>query len=76
MHKHTETLPLVGLSRWHQIAPFVGVSRETWRKLCKAGRAPKPIRLSERCTVYNNKEVHRYLLDPLEYRVAELTGAK
>lgn len=68
MHKHIDTLPLVGHSRWSQIAPFVGVCRETWRQLCKAGRAPQPIQLSSRCTVWNNEEMHRYLADPLNYR--------
>ncbi|WP_244206452.1 integrase domain-containing protein [Caballeronia pedi] len=29
MHKHLNTLPLVGHSRWSRIARFVGVSRET-----------------------------------------------
>lgn len=68
MHRHINTLPLVGRSRWSQIEPFVGVSRETWRKLCIEGRAPKPIRLSQRCTVWLNDEMHAYLADPLNYR--------
>lgn len=68
MHRHINTLPLVGHSRWSQIEPFVGVSRETWRKLCIEGRAPKPIRLSQRCTVWLNDEMHAYLADPLNYR--------
>ncbi|MCA8278511.1 AlpA family phage regulatory protein [Burkholderia cepacia] len=67
MHKHVGTLPLDGISRWNQIAPFVGVSRETWRKLCLVGRAPQPIRLSSRCTVWKNTEIHQYLRDPVHY---------
>jgi hypothetical protein len=62
-------LPRMGLSKWSQIAPFLPVGRETWRKLCIAGKAPAPIRLSDRCTVYKNEEVHRYLSDPLSYSV-------
>ncbi|ARL86690.1 transcriptional regulator [Burkholderia pseudomallei] len=68
MHKHVDRLPEVGHSRWKQIAPFVGVCRETWRKLCLARRAPQPIQLSSRCTVWKNVEIHRYLSDPLQYR--------
>lgn len=68
MHKHGGTLPLVGHSRWKQIAPFVGVSRETWRKLCRAKRAPQPIQLSPRCTVWMNSEIHAYLADPIGYK--------
>jgi predicted DNA-binding transcriptional regulator AlpA len=67
MIKHGNTLPPVGHSRWGQIAPFIGVSRETWRQLCKTGRAPEPIRLSARCTVWKNSEIHAYLADPLGY---------
>ncbi len=70
MHKHVDTLPEVGHSRWKQIAPFVGVCRETWRKLCLAGRAPQPIQLSPRCTVWKNSEIHVYLKSPLDYRSA------
>ncbi|MFM0562006.1 helix-turn-helix transcriptional regulator [Paraburkholderia sediminicola] len=68
MHQHINTLPLVGHSRWKQIEPFVGMSRESWRQRCLDGRAPRPIRLGERCTVWNNSEIHNYLADPLNYR--------
>ncbi|PRE84535.1 transcriptional regulator [Burkholderia multivorans] len=68
MHTHVDMLPEVGHSRWRQIAPFVGVCRETWRKLCLSGRAPQPTQLSPRCTVWKNTEIHRYLSDPLRYR--------
>jgi prophage regulatory protein len=62
------SLPPVGMSRWQQLRYLVCVSRETWRKMCLAGRAPAPIRLSERCTVWKNSDVHRWLQDPLNYR--------
>jgi predicted DNA-binding transcriptional regulator AlpA len=67
MRKH-DTLPRDGHSRWKQLAPFLGVSRETWRKLCLAGRAPRPIALSARCTVWKNAQVHQWLADPTNYR--------
>jgi predicted DNA-binding transcriptional regulator AlpA len=67
MLKHVDTLPLVGHSRWKQIEPFVGVCRETWRQRCIAGIAPKPIQLSNRCTVWKNSEIHEYLRDPLGF---------
>lgn len=69
MHKHVDTLPEVGHSRLRQIAPFVGVCRETWRKLCLAGQAPQPIQLSPQCTVWRNEQVHQYLAGPLRYKV-------
>ena len=62
------TLPAVGMSRWETLSRFVPISRETWRKLVNAGKAPAPVRLSERCTMYQNAEVHRWLADPVTYR--------
>ncbi|NIF78893.1 AlpA family phage regulatory protein [Paraburkholderia sp. Cy-641] len=60
-------LPAIGLSKWPQIAPFLPIGRETWRKLVRAGKAPQAIRLSETCVVYRNEEVHRWLADPAGY---------
>ena len=72
MHRHLNTLPLVGHSRWSQIAPFVGVCRETWRQMCRSGRAPQPIRLSSRVTVWLNTDIHDYLRSPLTYSAAAI----
>jgi hypothetical protein len=63
------TLPWVGLSKWAQIAPFIPMCRESWRKLGLAGKAPQPIRMSRTHSVYSNAEVHRWLADPLGYVV-------
>ncbi|MDG0067944.1 transcriptional regulator [Burkholderia sp. IO2] len=67
-------LPRVGLSKWAQIAPFIPVCRESWRKLGLAGKAPQPIRMSRTCSVYSNAEVHRWLADPLGYATAPQEG--
>ncbi|AJY11654.1 MULTISPECIES: helix-turn-helix transcriptional regulator [Burkholderia] len=61
-------LPQVGLSKWAQIAPFIPVCRESWRKLGLAGKAPQPIRFSPNHSVYSNAEVHRWIADPLNYQ--------
>lgn len=63
-----ETLPQVGMSRWEQLRHFIPVSRETWRQLVIAGRAPKAVRLTERCTMYDNGAVHRWLAAPTDFR--------
>lgn len=68
-HKTPDTLPQVGMSRWEQLKHFIPVSRESWRKLVIAGKAPQPVKLSERCTMYPNAEVHRWIADPANYRV-------
>lgn len=60
-------IPLDGKSRWEQLRHFIPVSRETWRKLCKAGKAPQPERVSLRCTVYDNAQIHLWLSNPSAY---------
>ena len=61
-------LPREGMSRYEQIKPFISVSREAWRQLVRAGRAPQPIRLSPTCVMYRNEAVRAWLADPLSYR--------
>lgn len=63
-----QALPPQGLSRWRQIAPFVNVSRETWRVLVLEGRAPQKINLGARCCYWRNKEVLEWLANPTTYR--------
>jgi len=65
----SKTLPMDGMSRWSQIAPFSPFCREKFRQLVNAGRAPQPCRFSDRCTAYSNKELHKFFADPLSYRV-------
>lgn len=67
--QNSPTLPTVGQSRFAQIRPFLPISREKFRQLSKAGKAPKPTRLGVRCTFYDNAEVHRWLKDPQNYKV-------
>jgi hypothetical protein len=70
----SKTLPADGLSRWQQIAPFSPFCREKFRQLVRAGKAPQPVRFSERCTAYPNRELHKFFTDPLNYR-AEVAAA-
>lgn len=65
------SLPKAGLGRWRDIAPFVGVSRDTWRILIKEGKAPAGRRLSERCTLYDFAAVHAWIHDSVNYRAGE-----
>ena len=67
-HPSILSLPIVGLFRFGQIEPFLPFSRETWRKLVKAGKAPAPIRMSNRCTVWAAAAIHEFLCDPINYR--------
>jgi|GEM_PF-1997890 len=63
------SLPHDGMSRWNQIAQFSPFSREKFRQLVNAGKAPPAVRLSERCTCYSNRELHRFFADPLNYSI-------
>ncbi|MFL9908471.1 AlpA family phage regulatory protein [Paraburkholderia sp. RL17-337-BIB-A] len=60
-----------GLVRFNQIAPFLPFGRETWRQRVRDGRAPQPIRLTDRCTVWRAEDVHAWFADPLNYRAGE-----
>ncbi|WP_090284543.1 helix-turn-helix transcriptional regulator [Nitrosomonas mobilis] len=71
MNNHQETLPLIGKSRFSAIKKFLPVSKETFRKMGMAGKAPKPERLGIRCTFYDNAEIHKWLKDPANYRAGE-----
>ena len=75
--EHNKSLPVDGMSRWSQIAPFSPFCREKFRLLVKAGKAPQPVKFSERCTAYSNRELHRFFADPLNYRAqcAKKSGA-
>ncbi|KVD28187.1 helix-turn-helix transcriptional regulator [Burkholderia ubonensis] len=67
-----EALPLTGLSRWAQLAPYLPFCRSTWSKLVAAGRAPQPQRLTQRTTVWRNEDIHAYLRDPLSYQTGSV----
>jgi predicted DNA-binding transcriptional regulator AlpA len=64
----TPNLPHDGMSRFKQFQSRIPVSREKWRQLVRAGRAPQPIYLSSTCVMYRNSEIHAWLADPVNYR--------
>jgi prophage regulatory protein len=64
-----ETLPKIGMSRFSQFKKYLPLSREKFRQLSRAGKAPKGIRMGSRLTMYSNEELHRFLANPLGYEV-------
>ena len=62
-----ETLPKIGMSRFSQFKKFLPLSREKFRQLSKAGKAPQGIRMGSRLTMYSNEELHRFLANPIDY---------
>lgn len=67
LSQETESLPKIGMSRFSQFKKFLPLSREKFRQLSKAGKAPQGIRMGSRMTMYSNEELHRFLANPLEY---------
>ena len=61
--------PEPGKSRWGKIKKASPVSREKFRQLSLEGKAPQPQRWGIRCTIYDNKEINRWLADPVNYRI-------
>jgi len=67
--KEVETLPKIGMSRFSQFKKYLPLSREKFRQLSKAGKAPQGIRMGSRLTMYSNQEIHRFLINPLNYKL-------
>lgn len=64
-------LPMTGKSRWSKIKPHSPVSREKFRQLSLADKAPQPERLGIRCTFFDNGELHKWLADPAGYSISK-----
>lgn len=62
------TLSPIGLSRWEEIKGLIPFSRERYRQLANAGKAPKGIQMGTRLTCYKNAEILEFLNDPLNYQ--------
>lgn len=63
-----ESLPADGFSRWNDLIRFVPFSRETVRKRELEGRFPRRQHVTQRCAVWANRELHRWMADPVNYR--------
>ena len=53
----TQTIPFTGFLRLRQILQIIPVSKSVWWEGCKTGRFPKPIKLSERTTVWKAEDI-------------------
>jgi len=66
------TLPADGFIRWQTLRLIVPLSRESVRQRELSGRFPRRVQLgSERCVAWPNREIHRWLADPTNYRVED-----
>ena len=66
-----KSLPCDGMSRWRTLSPFIPFSRETFRKLVLAGKAPQPHKMGVRCTYWKNSEILEFLADIPGYRAPQ-----
>jgi len=69
-------LPLIGMSRFNQFESLLPFSREKFRQLSKAGKAPMGIRLGCRMTAYKNAELHKFLENITGYQTEVVGGEK
>jgi len=54
-------LPKTGYVRMFKAAPALGISVSTAYRWANAGKLPKPIKLSDRVTVFDAAELHAWL---------------
>ncbi|MBK1820348.1 MULTISPECIES: AlpA family transcriptional regulator [Burkholderia cepacia complex] len=67
-----QSLPFDGFTRWSSLKHFIPLSHEAVRLRERAGRFPKRVQLgSARCVAWPNREIHRWLADPVGYRALE-----
>lgn len=52
-----QQLPQTGFLRLPEVLTFIPVSRSTWWSWCRTGKAPKPVKLSERVTAWKAADI-------------------
>lgn len=56
------TLPTTGYVRQAQLIPrIIPVSSATWWRWVKSGKAPRPVKLSERVTAWRAEDIRKFL---------------
>lgn len=55
-------VPATGFIRQRQLIPhIVPVGASTWWRWVNSGKAPKPVKLSERVTAWRAEDIHAFL---------------
>ena len=55
------------LYRLTEIEPFLPIGSSTWRRMVAKQRAPQPIKLSAKCTLWRGSDILDWLRSPEEY---------
>lgn len=62
MAQQATTTSILSLERQSQVLKRVPVSRSTWWRWVKEGKAPQPIKLSEKVTVWRSNDIDEFIL--------------
>lgn len=54
-------LPTVGFVRLPQILHLIPIGKSTWWAGVKAGKYPKPVKISRRCTAWKVEDVRKLI---------------
>jgi len=57
----TPVIPTTSFLRLPQVLALIPVSKSTWWEGCRTGRFPKPIKLTERTTVWRADEIAAFI---------------
>ena len=55
------------LVRFKDVRARIPLSRKSWLKLVREGKAPKPYRLNDRITFYKTADVERFVKDLINF---------
>lgn len=67
MTKELKDFPDDGFCRWNDFKQYMFISRMTFLRLGKAGKAPMPQRMNPRLSYYRNSEIKRWMANPSAY---------
>ena len=55
------------LLRFKDVQARINISRKTWLRLVKEGKAPKAFPVTKRATFYKAVDIERFIKDPLNF---------
>jgi predicted DNA-binding transcriptional regulator AlpA len=61
MFSNQPTIPAFGFLRLPQILAIFPISKSAWWEGCRTGRYPKPVKLSERTTVWRVEDIRAFI---------------
>jgi prophage regulatory protein len=61
-----QPFPETGFVRLKQVLSVVPVGRSTWWSWCKSGKAPSPVKLSPKITVWRAEDIRAFIAKALD----------